>query len=55
MIVPEPEAKARLRGRGIAIPNGVVLDADGAGTGVDGLCAPLVLKAFGSPYVLSYS
>jgi acyl-CoA synthetase (NDP forming) len=51
VIVPEPEAKARLRGRGVAVPPSVVLDADGLGDGVDQLHDPMVIKAFGAGIV----
>jgi len=51
VIVPEPEAKARLRARGVAVPRSVVLDADGLGDGVDELHDPMVIKAFGGGIV----
>jgi acyl-CoA synthetase (NDP forming) len=51
VIVPEPEAKARLRARDIAVPAGVVLDADGIGDGVEQLHDPVVIKAFGDGIV----
>ena len=51
MIVPEPDVKARLRARGIAVPPGVVLDADGLGNGVEQLNDPLVINAFGGGIV----
>ncbi|HEX5095937.1 MAG TPA: acetate--CoA ligase family protein, partial [Acidimicrobiia bacterium] len=51
MIVPEPDAKARLRTRDIAVPASVVLDADGIGDGVELLHDPLVIKAFGAGIV----
>ena len=51
MIISEPEAKARLRERGVAVPDGVVLDADGLGDGVEQLGDPLVIKAFGEGIV----
>jgi acyl-CoA synthetase (NDP forming) len=51
VIVPEPEAKARLRARGIPVPASVVLDADGLGDGVEQLHDPMVVKAFGEGIV----
>ena len=52
MIVPEPEAKARLRARGVAVPRSVVLDADGLGDGVDELHA-IALPSWGESQMQS--
>jgi acyl-CoA synthetase (NDP forming) len=51
VIVPEPQAKDRLRARDVAVPAGVVLDADGIGDGVELLHDPVVIKAFGGGIV----
>jgi acyl-CoA synthetase (NDP forming) len=51
VIIPEPEAKTRLRARGIAVPASVVLDADGLGDGIEQLGDPVVVKAFGAGIV----
>jgi len=51
VIVAEPEAKARLRARGVAVPAGVILDADGLGDGVEQLHDPVVIKGFGDGIV----